>query len=227
MSELELLNYIKQTGIQTIGELDQTLEISAATIRRRLQALADAGLLSLSRGGQVILVDDIELSVNDKFKQKRISSGQIAAAKIAANKVEDGDTIFIDNGTTVRLMLKHLEGKNIKIYTNGIFHTQKFNFDLDLNIIPGKLLIKEASIVGEEAIAYIADLHLDKVFIGANGYDESGVYTPHRSEMLIKRFVLNRGRQSYIVMDSAKSGHISKYQICECSQYPMITERTI
>lgn len=227
MSELEILDFIKQTGIKSLNELNEALDISEATIRRRLQDLANAGLINLHRGGVISLVDEIEVSIDDKFKQKRINHRQVAAARIAANKVENGDIIFIDNGTTVRLMLKHLEGKKIKIYTNGVFHTLANNYDLDLNIIPGSLLIKEASIVGEEAIDYLANLHLDKVFIGANGFDDIGVYTPHRSEMIIKRFALSHGKASYIIMESSKYNHLSKYQICSSNQYPIITELTI
>lgn len=228
MKDYELLEYIKQNNIQTIEALANYLNVSNATARRRLNELEIAGLITLIRGGSFELVDELLVSVDDTFKQKQINLGKKLSGKIAASLVEDGDIIFIDNGTTVRQMLPHLENKDVKIYTNGIYHVlNNRELNLDINIIPGELIIKEASIVGSEAISYLSGLVLDKVFVGINGFDDEGVYTPHRREMVIKEFALRHGKQSYIVTDNGKRGIKSKYKVCERDAYQIITETTI
>ncbi len=228
MIELELYEYLKAHNIGTIEELAIALDVSNATARRKLNSLASAGLIEMQRGGVIKYISELELSVDDIFKQKTISLDHQLSARIAASLINDGDIIFIDNGTTVREILKHLEGKQVKIYTNGIYHMiNNRNISLDINIIPGELLIKEASIVGAEAIAYLSGLHIDKCFIGINGFDDQGVYTPHRREMLVKNFILRHAAAGYIVATEKKRGLKSKYKVCEANEYPIITERTI
>ncbi len=228
MKDLELFEYIKANQITSIENLATSLGVSNATARRRLNELQAAGLLKLVRGGKVELIDDLELSTADIFKQRVVGLDKQLSSAIAASKVRDGDIIFIDNGTTVREMLKHLTQKNVKIYTNGVYHMlNNSNLELDLNIIPGELLNKEASIVGAEAISYLSTLKINKAFIGANGFDQDGVYTPHRREMVIKEFALRHADIGYVVVEEKKRNLRSKYQICTSSDYQIITENTL
>lgn len=228
MKGVEFFEYIKTNKLNTIDQVATSTGVSSATARRRLNELEAAGLIILRRGGVVEYIDDLELSKADTFKQKQVGLDKQLSSKIAATHVEEGDTIFIDNGTTVREMLKHLTNKNVKIYTNGVYHMlNNTNLDLDINIIPGEFLIKEASIVGSEAISYLSGLVIDKAFIGINGFDQDGVYTPHRREMVIKEFALRTAKSGYIVAEENKRGIKSKYKICESNQYKIITETSI
>lgn len=228
IKDLELFDYIKIKSITSIEQLAVSLQISDATARRRLKELEAAGLLNILRGGNIEIIDDLELSKSDTFKQRVVGLDKQLSSRIAASYVNDGDIIFIDNGTTVREMLKHLTKKDVKIYTNGIYHLlHNTNLEIDINIIPGELLIKEASIVGAEAISYLSTLKIDKAFIGANGFDEDGIYTPHRREMVIKEYILRHAQRGYVVMEENKRGKKSKYKICPSDKYPIITERTL
>ncbi len=224
----EVLNIIKAKKITSIKELAIDQNISEATARRYLKKLDVAGYIELKRGGEFNLINQLEVSIDDTYKQKQITIRQSLCGQIAANKIKDGDTIFIDNGTTVRQILKYITAKDVKVYTNGIYHTLANRYlSNPINIIPGELMVKEASLVGDEAINYLSGLYLDKVFIGANGFDEDGVYTPHRREMVLKQFALRHGKEAYIVIDSSKQNLRSKYKICDYLQYKIITEKDI
>lgn len=228
MKGIELFEHIKLGELLTIEAVATDLEVSLATARRRLNDLEAAGLINLKRGGYVEFIDDLELSKSDTFKQKQVGLDKQLSSKIAASLVCDGDVIFLDNGTTVREMLKHLTKKNVKIYTNGVYHMlHNTSLELDINIIPGELLIKEASIVGAEAVSYLSGLVIDKAFIGINGFDQDGVYTPHRREMIVKEFALRHAGRGYIVAEENKRGMKSKYIVCANDQYQIITETTI
>lgn len=228
MKDLQLFEYIKQQQISNIEELATSLDVSNATARRRLQELAISGFINLKRGGIIELIDQLELSASDVFKQKSISFKKQLCGKVAASKIKDGDIIFIDNGTTVREILKHIEGMDVKVYTNGIYHMlNNKNSTIDINIIPGELLAKEASIVGAEAISYLSTLNIDIAFVGANGYDQDFVYTPHRREMIVKEFALRTASRGYVVIESDKRGIKSKYQISIADKYKLITDSDI
>ncbi len=225
MRNLELYEYIKLHNIRTTKQLQNELKKSMATIRRRVIELENAGLIVVTRGGRFELVNAEDLSKSDELKQKNINVATKISAKQAAKLVCDNDIIFVDNGTTIREMLNWITARDVKIYTNGVNH----NVDkyIDLNLIPGKLLVKEASLVGSSSITYLSMLPIDKSFVGINGFDEQWIYTPNREEMLLKQFALNHATDGYIVATENKRNVKSKYKVCAANCYKIITEKTI
>ena len=126
----------------------------------------------------------------------------------------------------MRQILLYLENKKVSIYTNGYHHIDfinKHGIKLTINLIPGEVLTKEASIVGEEALLYLSEHLFNKVFIGANGFDEQYVTTPILKEKNLKRCALNQGMESYILIDSSKKNKKSKHAVCKTSDYLIIT----
>ncbi len=226
MNTEQLYTYIKENEINTLDQLLINVELSESTIRRRLKDMQKNGLIHLTRGGVITLISDDSISVSDTFRFKQNLASKVQIAKEAASKIEVNDVIYLDNGTTIRRMFKYLTHKQVTVYTNGYNHVEEANnYGIKLNIIPGVMMPNEASIVGEAAIEYIADINFDKVFIGANGFSqEYGITTPHRSESLLKRQVLKQGTDAYILIDASKEGLHSKYKICNLDDYPLIVK---
>ncbi len=221
----KLLNIINDKNIENLKDLFELNLSSESTIRRKLKELEDLGYISLKRGGNISIIDNKEVSIKDEYKMdiNKLEKKQIA--KYAASLVNDNDIIFIDNGTTIRYMLDYLKDKNITIYTNGYKHLDYIG-GLDLRIIPGKVRSKEGAIVGEEAILFLEQLNIDKTFIGANGFSKvEGVTTPNEDEKNLKRFVLKKAKESYVVIDSSKYGINSKYKICDLEDYNIINNQ--
>lgn len=228
MQKFDTLEYIKLNDINTIEELAKGLEISTSTARRRLQDLQAMGLIKLIRGGTFEICKQAEGELSGIFKVEVITLNQQLAGCIAAQLIKPGDTVFIDNGSTVREILKHVSDKEIKIYSNGIRHLFYIKeYDIELNIIPGRILKEKGSVVGVEAENYIRTLEIDKAFIGASGYDENGIYCSTKLEKRIKQIVLKQAKKSYVVVDSRKLNLCHDLKICDTSGYQLITERTI
>ncbi len=221
----KLLNIINDKNIENLKDLFELNLSSESTIRRKLKELEDLGYISLKRGGNISIIDNKEVSIKDEYKMDINKFEKKQIAKYAASLVNDNDVIFIDNGTTIRYMLDYLKDKNITIYTNGYKHLDYID-NLDLRIIPGKVRSKEGAIIGEEAILFLEQLNIDKTFIGANGFSKvEGVTTPNEDEKNLKKFVLKKAKESYIVIDSSKYGIISKYKICDIDDYTIINNQ--
>lgn len=225
MKDLSLLAIIKENNITNIKQIFSYTKVSDSTIRRNLKTLEEAGYLRLYYGGEIELVDIEDMSLDDSYKEKLNRIQKISLARKCVELIDEGDVIFIDNGTTVRYILNYLKGIDVTVYSNGYNHIAlaKEN-NIDFNIIPGKVLYKEAAIVGFEAIAFLMEMNFDHVFIGANGFEEEhGVTTPNHSEAVLKRVALKRGNKSYIVIDVNKYKVVTKYKVASFSKYPIIT----
>ncbi|MGL5020920.1 MAG: DeoR/GlpR family DNA-binding transcription regulator [Mycoplasmatales bacterium] len=225
MNKLNLINIIEEKNILNIKELLSLELTSESTLRRRLKELKEDGFLDLKYGGYIELTGNEKISISDEFKTNVNRGQKRRLGKMCADLISDGDIIFIDNGTTVRYILEYIGHKNVEVYTNGYNHIDVAKKKkINLNIIPGNILYREASIVGEEAISYLADINFDCSFIGANGFDEiKGVTTPNISEANLKKFMLKHAEKSYVVIDSRKYKLSSKYKICNFDEFPIIT----
>lgn len=225
MELVELYEIIINNNISNIKELIKLNLTSESTLRRMLNSLKDSGFIELKFGGHIEIIDQSVISISDDFKKNMDIANKRRLGKKCADYIKDGDIIFIDNGTTVRYILPHLENKNVVVYSNGYNHIKVAKeYNIDFRIIPGSVLYKEASIVGEEALEYISNIMFDISFIGANGFNESGgITTPNRSEALLKKRALSQSMKGFIVIDSKKYNIVCKYKICSFRDYPVIT----
>lgn len=221
----DILAIMQKHDITNISQLLEHKITSESTLRRNINNLCDNGFLQKSYGGHLKLVDQDKISIKDEFKEKLNHLNKIKLAKICADLIEDDSTIFIDNGTTVRFILRFIRSKNVTIYTNGYNHiklAQEYN--LDLRLIPGQIIYKEAAIVGGDALYFLSQINFDLVFIGANGFDpEFGVTTPLFDEMQLKKMALSRSEKSYFVVDVSKFKKRTQHKISDFSTYPVIT----
>ena len=90
------------------------------TIRRDLTALSDDGLITLQHGGAVLNNGSL-FEFNMSMKNEKRVTEKMELAKQCMEYVHEGDSIYLDAGTTVSclaLLLK--EKKNILIMTHSL-----------------------------------------------------------------------------------------------------------
>ena len=85
----------------TIAELCRILDVSASTVKRDLNILAEAGKITKVRGGAISLDESFSaVEKNVEEKSAICTEEKTAIAAYAASLVENGDFIFLDAGTT-------------------------------------------------------------------------------------------------------------------------------
>jgi DeoR family fructose operon transcriptional repressor len=119
--------------------------------------------------------------LTDKEDQFQAEKSAIAAA--AAALVRPGDTIVLDAGSTTRLIARALRHRHgITVVTNGLnIATELASGEVELVVTGGQ--VRHGILhVGPLAEQAIASVHVDRLFLAANGVDlEKGVTTPTSS----------------------------------------------
>lgn len=115
----EILRILSRLRSVSVAELTDRLDVSEVTIRKDLSTLEEMGQLLRSRGGAELAEDkSIRQTLNirrrEHLEQKR------AIAKRAATLVREGDTIFLDSGSTCMLLAKELCSRNLRVVTNSL-----------------------------------------------------------------------------------------------------------
>ena len=185
-----ILNFLNENGNGTINDFGKLTGTSSATIRRDLTHLEDEGLLSRIHGGATI--DRVESEASYTDKAVRNLKDKILIAKTAAALIEDGDTLFIDAGTSTYEMLPFINKKNLTIVTNSVTLISSLVRDGHLvYLLGGNVKPTTYAIIGTEAV--------DKL----NGLS-FGYSTPDGEEAAIKRTALKQSKAKYILGDTSK-----------------------
>jgi DeoR family fructose operon transcriptional repressor len=192
----------------SVMEISQKLSISAATVRRDLQDLSEQGLLQRTHGGAMKL-DNLPLVAFNK-KQTTNTGNKQEIGKLAAVNVEDGDTIFMDCGSTVFAMCAHLKKlSKLKIITNSLPIVAELidTLGISINLIGGELDKERRAVHGDMAVQHIDTYHVSKAFVGVDGISLQNGLTAHsEKEAQITKAFLRNAQRIYLLTDSSKIG---------------------
>lgn len=187
----------------TVRTLAERLGTSEITIRRDLNQLADAGKLVRTHGGA--LLPDGASFVG---KSERHSAEKTYIGELAAHFVEEGDTLFLDCGSTVLALAPHLKKfRNLKIITNSlpVLSVLLEAPHLSINLIGGELDPHRRAVHGAVALEHIARYHADKAFIGTDGLSlANGLSAQSETEASLSRALIDHASLTFLLADAGK-----------------------
>ena len=203
---LEIQRLLHSNEFVEIQELAEKFDVASMTIRRDLKYLERQGFVYLQHGRAYLNEDaagEPSFSLKMGFEMKEKAN----IGKEAAKLVSDGDTIFIDCGTTVLQMLKYLSAKHVTIITNSwpaINYIGNFGKNR-LILAPGEYSDISAGVFGTMTVEFIRRYHIDKVFIGSHGCSvQAGATVPEIGDAEVKRAILEAGKEKVLLVDATK-----------------------
>ncbi|MBC2576156.1 DeoR/GlpR family DNA-binding transcription regulator [Peptostreptococcus canis] len=172
----KLLELITAEGKISVSDLALKTGVSQVTIRKDLDELSSKGLIAREHGFAVTLNnDDISNRLSHNYSTK------MKIAKLAAESIDDGETIMIESGSTCALLAEELckTKKNIRIITNSIFIA---NFlrgykNANITILGGEFQPESQVNTGPITKLCVQQYMVDKLFVGVDGFEESYGFT--------------------------------------------------
>ncbi len=207
-SLIELLR--RHPGLR-VPEIAATLDVSEGTVRNDLNALEAEGRLSRFHGGAV-LTEQKNLS-NTSFAERHRERAveKEAIARVAAEMVQDGDSILLDASSTAYYLALALETRQrLRVVTNGldVARLMAKNTSNTVILIGGILNPDGSSLTGLFSEQAIRELHVQKAFVSSSGFSvERGLTEVHLEEAQLKRKAIESAQQVIALLDSSKLGH--------------------
>jgi len=224
---LQMLQLLEQSEIVSLNDFCKALKnVSESTVRRDLKTLEAEGQIILLRGGGACLKKgSYEVPLNSK-SIKNVNEKE-TIARYAASLVNDGESIYLDSGSTALRMVRHLKNKDITIVTSHAMILQEIQeTKLKCMILGGEINISTASILGTRTNSELANMYFDKAFVGCNGFsDKAGISTPDIREAEKKQIVHRNSSETYVLADSSKSGKNTLCKVFELGEVPVICEK--
>lgn len=214
---LELLVADGKIDVETSAE---HFSVSAATIRRDLDYLADQQLLSRTHGGAVPNTTSYDLPL----RYKAVDHGE-AKARIAQRAVEmlwPGCTVSLNGGTTTVEVARAIPG-SVSLHHGVTVVTNAINIATELTVRPFiKIMVcggvarpQSYELVGAMASETLSQLTPDICFLGATGLDPvAGITTYDEAEAAINRVMVQQAKRTVVVIDSSKLGTVGFSRIC-------------
>ncbi|MGM0499333.1 MAG: DeoR/GlpR family DNA-binding transcription regulator [Bacillota bacterium] len=227
----EIILLLKKEKRANVNELSEKFDVSRATIRRDLSELEKNGFIRRTHGG-AILSGSSKLEPSFKEKEDKLAPEKEAIGEKAAAIIKNGDTIFIDAGTTTRYIIDNLKNKkDLTIVTHALHIINKINeinLDCELVVVGGNFKWSTEAMIGPMAEDYLRKLRVDKSFIGSNGFTlSSSATTPDLREAKIKEIALEIAGENFLLFDQSKWEEIYFYKFAELNQINFIITDSI
>lgn len=219
-----ILQLIKEKPIVKIQELVDLTDASESTIRRDLTVLEEGKFLKRVHGGAARLKGKLqEPSMVEKSAKNLHEKKQIA--QYAAGLVEEGDSIYLDAGSTIMEMIPYLPANDIVVVTNGLMHLPLLlERNIETYVIGGYAKPKTNAMIGRGALASLEQYRFDKCFLGVNGvHPQSGYTTPDQEEAMIKQKAISLSREIFVLADDSKFSEIAFAKIADLHEATIIT----
>lgn len=211
----EIVKLLSDTGSLRISDLVETFEVSDETIRRDLAILQEQGLLTRTHGGAI--ADPVHQETTFQRRAREFQPEKDAIARAAADLVQDGSTIIMDSGTTMRTLAMHLRNKqDLVVITNGINNAEELLANPSLTLVVTGGLVRRATggAAGELAVQTLKSLRADHSFIATQGFSAAGGMTyPSFDEVAVKRGLIESGTQVTLLADGSKCGRESMVKV--------------
>ena len=205
-----ILDLLRIENTITVAEIASSMKVSKETVRRDLRELEKDNMIKRTHGGAV-LESKYKNSSQFPFKMRSIQKHveKLQLCKKASGLVEDGDTIFLDNSSTLVSFLNDINPSyHITVITNSIWvlleSVQVNNTNFTMICLGGVFNPNNYSTTSIMMDQYISTFHPNKTFISCHGINLDGLFDDSIYEVDIKRMMINNSKDVYILADSSK-----------------------
>ena len=196
----------------TVKELAQILFVSESSVRRDLtKLLHEERIVRTFRGAKLRnLSNDEKVSFLYRTQQNSVAKEQIAIQCLPY--IHDGDTIMMDDSSTVMFVLPHLrQFKNLTVITNCI-RTSYALCELGIfNYVLGGAVqnCKAFAYLGSFAESMLRQFHANLALFSCKGISSRGMLSSgSEGQDALRRIMLENCQTSILLCDSSKIGHV-------------------
>jgi len=154
----KILDFLGARGEARVAELSEGLGVSEITIRRDLDFFFGNGVIERFHGGARLVKKSVtESKFEGKGSLHADEKEEIGAR--AADLIADGQTIFVNAGSTTLCLLRRLADRSVRVITNNAAAVSaKKQPGVELILTGGEYREQSRSLVGEFALRTIKEI---------------------------------------------------------------------
>jgi DeoR/GlpR family transcriptional regulator of sugar metabolism len=211
----KVLELVNERSFVTLGELAKTLNTSESTIRRDLDYWTEHGLIKRTHGGAMFRDDAQGMPALEERTSRAIDEKRQVAER-AAQRIQDGDSVLIDGGTTTLELARRLVGRPLQIVTNSLPIAQLFasSRETDLVILGGYVYPRTGVALGPLTIRMLEEIHVRQLIMGVGGITSEGLFNSNLLLVETERAMMRCADEVVVLADHTKIGQKALAFLC-------------
>jgi DeoR family galactitol utilization operon repressor len=219
--QVKILETLRDQRKVSLGELSRQFDLAESDIQLDLRDLEDSGLVHCFLDGAKIVDSS---TFDDRVSRSPAEKTEIA--RLAAGHVQEGETLYLDSGTTVMLLARELRKiAGVTVITNSppLLPILSAGADKKIMVVGGEYSHDDRCCFGPMTEKELADIYVSKVFMGADHVDveNGGVFAHLRNLGYIQKIVRN-ATQTILLSDSSKFNRIRGMKILDLSSVDVV-----
>ncbi|MGE5221499.1 MAG: DeoR/GlpR family DNA-binding transcription regulator [Omnitrophica WOR_2 bacterium] len=219
-----MVEFVQQRRSVSVKELSKFFQVSSMTVRRDLDILETKGLVTRIHGGVTSPISPIAL--REKERESVNISQKSCIGEAGLNFVEEGQTIFIDAGTTTAELAKRLfHRRGLTVVTNSVKVLSILADAPGINLIGlgGAVYGGAWSFVGSLAEGAIRRFHSNLAFLGITSLSlEHGLTEINYFEADVKSLIIKQSQRVVLLADSGKFEKVSPISVAPLTDIDVI-----
>ncbi|HTU89612.1 MAG TPA: DeoR/GlpR family DNA-binding transcription regulator [Gemmataceae bacterium] len=210
-----VLDLVTERGFIALTDLARTIEVSESTLRRDLDYWHKQGMLRRTHGGAIFVGDAATLPALEERSASQLDEKR-AVARTAAARIQDGDTILLDGGTTTLEVARLLVGRSLQIVTNSLPIANLFaaSRETDLVILGGYVYPKTGVALGPLTVRMMEDIHVHQLIMSCGGITSKGLFNSNLLLVETERQMMRCADEVVVVADHTKIGRQTLAFLC-------------
>lgn len=207
----KIAELLSNASVVSVRDLSSEFDVAESTIRRDLEEMERRGELRRTYGGAVISQHS---EAETPFVQRSVTNlaKKSSIGEAACNLVQNGDTIFVDGGTTTEQMIACLSKKNnLTVITGGLNIANRLAQcpNIDTILTGGYLDLESMTVIpifDDEKSPY-ERINISKVFFSCAGVSaDAGITNRIVGRISTKKRLLEMAAELVLLADSSKVG---------------------
>lgn len=212
---VRIMDFARENGRILVEDIAQRLSASSETIRRDLNLLASSGALRKFHGGACLpsLTDENPFST----RMSEQTAGKRAIGRVAAELFVDGETMFIDTGTTTLFFAEELRRlQNLAVVTNSTSIAATLSGGSNSIYLLGGLYQGDAGeTTGETTVEQIGNFRASHAVLTSGAVHAlNGMMDFSPSEAQVARAMIEQADRLTVLADNSKIGRSAFARVC-------------
>jgi len=218
----DILDHVIEQGEARIDDLTSKFKVSLMTMHRDLDDLAERRLLRKLRG-KVEAYPALTIESAARFRDTLHHGEKEALGDAAANHVQPGQTVFVDDSTTLLPLVKRLaEIDALTVVTNSLHAARLLGPKVDVVLAGGRYSHEYDSCAGPEVLNLLDSIRADVSFVSVTAVAVGRLFHPDRDYAELKKAALKVANHNVLVVDHSKFGRTATYAHGDVGDYDLL-----
>ncbi|MDX6684600.1 MAG: hypothetical protein QOF86_728 [Baekduia sp.] len=226
-----ILAQLAATGRIVATDVQHDLGVSAYTVRRDLDELAEAGRLLRVHGG-ALAVARSPVAVTSEGRRTQEVRGKRAVARAAARLLAGGEVVILDGGSTALALAHEIpQGFTGTVVTHSppVATALGGHGGIEVIVVGGTLDRRAMVATGAQTLEAYARITADILFLGVwSVHAEHGISEGYHEEAEVRRLLLGRADRVVGLASADKLGTVAPFHIGPAAALShLVTERAV